>query len=272
MALGSGRAISAASDGSWRRIAASRATRSGPGSTPSSPASTVRAWCRVRSASPWRPAWYWARASSAQRRSRSGASPTRAWASANTSRYRPARRAASTSSSWASSRRSSSRAASILAGDQPSSSSQSRAPPQRQRLRDDMRGPLRFPQRQQLAAALDQVLEALGVHLVDRQHRAGSPRGCRHDRAPPPAPCAAGPRTPGPPWPTTPVVARPTARPPAARRSPPPPAAAPGPPTPPDREAREPRDPRPGPGPRPRYPPRPVFARHRYPSTAPIPR
>ena len=75
--LGSGKADAATNDGSWRRIACSNATSSGPGSRPSSSTSIRRAWCKVRNASPWRPAWYWAVASSAHRRSRSGAAATR---------------------------------------------------------------------------------------------------------------------------------------------------------------------------------------------------
>ena len=88
MALGSGSAAAA----DQRRVLAQdrllqRRPGPGPGSTPSSATSTVRAWCKVRSASPWRPAWYWASASSAHRRSRNGASATRACASASTSRW-----------------------------------------------------------------------------------------------------------------------------------------------------------------------------------------
>ena len=44
VALGSVRTASATSDGSWRRIACSKATSSGPGSTPNSAASNERAW------------------------------------------------------------------------------------------------------------------------------------------------------------------------------------------------------------------------------------
>ncbi len=203
---------SATSDGSWRRIAASSATSSGPGSRPSSVASTVRAWCRVRSASPWRPAWYWARASSAHRRSRNGASPTSAWASASTSRCRPARSAASTQQLLgvaAAARRAG--AASIRAGVPAVELEQRRAPPQRQRLAQHVGGPLGLAQRQQLAAALDQALEPLGVDLVDRDREPVSLRR-RLDRRRRRAPCAAGRRTPARPWSTTRAAARPTAR------------------------------------------------------------
>ena len=86
-----GSALSTTSDGSWRRIACSKAATSGPGSRPSSRSSTERSWRSERSDSPCRPAWYCAVASSAQRRSRNGASATSAWALARTLSCRPAR-------------------------------------------------------------------------------------------------------------------------------------------------------------------------------------
>ena len=53
-----GVASSTANAGSWRRIACSSATRSGPGSSPRSRARTTRTRRRVRNASIWRPARY----------------------------------------------------------------------------------------------------------------------------------------------------------------------------------------------------------------------
>ena len=60
-------------DGSCRRIGLLEGDEVGPGIDAELGAPTrSRARCSVRSASPCRPAWYWASASSAQRRSRSG--------------------------------------------------------------------------------------------------------------------------------------------------------------------------------------------------------
>ena len=76
----------------------------------------------MRSASPCCPDWYCASASSAQRRSRSGAARTSACASASTSRCRPPRSCASTRSSSASRRSSSRRRPRRAAGGQSSRS------------------------------------------------------------------------------------------------------------------------------------------------------
>ena len=113
----------ARSAASWRRIAASRSTSSGPGSMPSCSTSRRRAPCSERNASACRPQRYCARARMAHRRSRSGFSATSASARAATMRWSPLMRCASSRSSSSDRRSSSSRVRSPMAGGQPSRSS-----------------------------------------------------------------------------------------------------------------------------------------------------
>ena len=101
--------------GSWTRIAASSRRTSGPGSTPSSSASTTRNRRHASNASPCRPSRYSAIMSCVHRRSRSGVSATSFSHSATASRRPPTARIAAIRSSAIDARSSSSPAASVRA-------------------------------------------------------------------------------------------------------------------------------------------------------------
>ena len=129
-----------------------------------------RARCRVRSASPCLPAWYWASASSVHRCSRSGSSATRAWASARTAGTGPP-----APRPGAAPRRPS---AAVPAGRPRSGPAPSRrgrpapGPATAQRLVHHVGRPIGLAQRQQLPAARPGPLEPAGVDLFGRHHQA----------------------------------------------------------------------------------------------------
>ena len=101
----------------------------------------------VRSASPWAPVRYWARASSSHRRSRNGAARTISWARGRASRAWPPRSCASSRSSSASRRSSSRRPASRRAGGHSARSVKAAPAPQVERLLQQERGAVRLTQR-----------------------------------------------------------------------------------------------------------------------------
>ncbi len=109
--------------GAWARMPSSSARRAGPGSTPRSAASWARARRSTASASPWRPDWYSASASSRHASSRSGCSAVSRLRLATVCVARPSRSAASACISMAARRSSSSRDASRSAHCRPLNSS-----------------------------------------------------------------------------------------------------------------------------------------------------
>ena len=250
-----------ASDPSWRRIACSSATRSGPGSRPSSRTRTPRASWIVRSAVAWWPAWYCASARSAHLRSRVGRSSTRARATASTSRWRPARSAAS---SWASSapRRSSVEPLRLDGAGLPVLDvGQGAAAPQVQCFGQDVVSTFGFAERQELAATSDEPLEALRIDPNRPEPRAGSRAGPSRWRRGP-APSGVGRCNPAPPCSTLPAASVPTGHRRVAQRTPPHRGAARAPRPPPGRGVRARRSTnRPGAARAPRSPSAAVFVR-----------
>ena len=158
---------------------------------PARRSSTVRTWCSVRNASPWRPAWYCARASSAHRRSRIGASPTRACASASTSRWRPARKQASRRISSASKRQLIQPTCLDPTGLPTLELLQRRPPPQRQRLPTHVGRPVVLTQGQQLPSRAAPAARSDAHRPRPAASSAGTLQATSRS-PPPPTPCAAG--------------------------------------------------------------------------------
>ena len=197
-----------------------------PGRCPSSRARTARSCRMVRSASPCAPVRYWARASSSQRRSRSGAARTISWARGRTSRARPPR-------SWASSAAPRHPGAAPpddrpRGGGRPLREVREGPPaPQLERLLQQERRPVGLAERRGARGPGHLRLEPLGVHVVGGDGEAvavargldglGAQRLAEPDDA---RLQVLGGRRRG---------CRPRARPPARRRSPAAPAGRPGP-------------------------------------------
>nr|BFE52066.1 hypothetical protein GCM10017745_54930 [Saccharothrix mutabilis subsp. capreolus] len=99
----------------WFRMSDSRVRKAGPGSTPSSAANRSRARRSTCSASPCRPAWYWANASSRHDSSRHGCPSTCTSRSGTASADRPSPTSAAARRSTASNRNSANRPASARA-------------------------------------------------------------------------------------------------------------------------------------------------------------
>ena len=123
----------------------------------------------MASASDWRPDWYCASASRAQRCSRNGCASTRARRSASTESCRPARSAASSLSSWRVEPQALEPLGLDPAGVPVPDVEERVAPPQRERLLDDVPRSVGLAAGQQVPGVRHHPVEPLGIHLATRE-------------------------------------------------------------------------------------------------------